>query len=59
MASLWFSIEEVLLCEHGVATEGLCFAVAAFACQLTVHILKTMNVLVCGQSIIPNYFNFF
>ncbi len=42
----------MLLYEHRVATEVLCFVVTAFAFQLAVHMLKTMNVLVCGQSTI-------
>jgi len=37
---------------------ALCFVVEIFAFQLTIHTLKTTRVLVCGQSIIHNYFNF-
>jgi len=37
----------------------LCFVVEIFTFQLTIHTLKTKRVLVCGQSIIHNYFNFF
>jgi len=36
----------------------LCLVVKIFTFQLTIHTLKTKRVLVCGQSIIHNYFNF-
>ncbi len=42
----------MLLYEHRVATEALCFVVMAFAFQLAVHMFKTTDVLVCGQNII-------
>jgi len=41
-----------------VVTATLCFLVEIFTFQLTIQILKTKRVLVCGQSIIHNYFNF-
>jgi hypothetical protein len=42
----------------GVAAT-LCSDVDIITSQLTVHISKTTNVLVCGQSIINNYLNSF
>jgi len=43
----------------GVIVETLCFAIKIFAFRLTIHILKTTSVLVCGQSVIGSYFNSF
>jgi len=42
-----------------VATATLCFVVVIFTFQWTIHKLKTKRVLVCGQSIFHNCFNFF
>ncbi len=74
VASLWFSIEEELLCivpgtKLEVRTLLCALQVQIHTCQLTVHTLKTTGILVClappkrfaeasGQSIISNYFNF-
>ena len=43
---------------HMVLMETLCFVVESIAFQLIIHILKTTRVLVCGQSIIHNYYHF-
>jgi hypothetical protein len=39
-------------------TTTLCSEVKTITSQSTVYILKTTNVLVCGQSIIDNYLNY-